>query len=62
MMRNNTKIKLLLRENDLLLSMTNGEMDLIVTDKERSISFIVSGKNLSDILSKAFKHLPKKLP
>jgi hypothetical protein len=57
-MRNNTKLKSLLYDNTISLSMTSpdAEIEMIVTNINQNISFIVSGKNWSDVLNKALKH------
>jgi hypothetical protein len=55
-MRNNSKLKSLLYENDISISMRDSEIEMIVTNINQKISFVVSGKNISDLLNKALKH------
>lgn len=57
-MRNNSKLKTLLYDNNISLSMVSpdSEIEMIVTNIHLNISFIVSGKNWSDVLNKALKH------
>jgi len=55
-MRNNSKLKSLLYENDISISMRESEIEMIVTNINQKISFVVSGKNISDLLNKALKH------
>ena len=57
-MRNNSKLKSLLYDNNISLSMTspNPEIEMIVTNIHQNISFVVCGKNWSDVLNKALKH------
>ena len=57
-MRNNSKLKSLLHDHNISLSMISpdSEIEMIVTNINQNISFIVSGKNWSDVLNKALKH------
>ena len=57
-MRNNSKLKSLLHDNNISISMTSpdSEIEMIVTNINQHISFVVSGKNWSDVLNKALKH------
>ena len=57
-MRNNSKLKSLLYDNNISISMTlpDSEIEMIVTSIHQNISFVVSGKNWSDVLNKALKH------
>jgi hypothetical protein len=57
-MRNNSKLKSLLYDNNISISMTSpdSEIEMIVTNIHHNISFVVSGKNWSDVLNKALKH------
>ena len=55
-MRNNSKLKLLLYENDISISMRDSEIEMVVTNINQSVSFVVSGNNISDLLNKALKH------
>lgn len=57
-MRNNSKLKSLLYDNNISLSMISpdSEIEMIVTNINQNISFVVSGKNWSDVLNKALKH------
>jgi hypothetical protein len=57
-MRNNSKLKTLLYDNTISISMTSldSEIEMIVTNLNQNISFVVSGKNWSDVLNKALKH------
>jgi len=57
-MRNNSKLKSLLCDNNISISMTSpdSEIEMIVTNINQNISFVVSGKNWSDLLNKALKH------
>jgi len=57
-MRNNSKLKSLLHDNNISISMISpdSEIEMIVTNINLNISFVVSGKNWSDVLSKALKH------
>jgi hypothetical protein len=57
-MRNNSKLKTLLYDNNISISMTSpdAEIEMIVTNINQHISFVVSGKNWSDVLNKALKH------
>ena len=57
-MRNNSKLKSLLYDNNVSISMTSpdSEIEMIVTNINQNISFVVSGKNWSDVLNKALKH------
>ena len=54
-MRNNTKLKYLLEENDLNLSMTNGEIHLMVIGRESQINFLVHGTSITKLLDQAIK-------
>jgi len=57
-MRNNSKLKSLLCDNNISISMvsTDSEIEMIVTNIHQNISFVVGGKNWSDVLNKALKH------
>ena len=57
-MRNNSKLKSLLYDNTISISMISpdSEIEMIVTNINQKISFVVSGKNWSDVLNKALKH------
>jgi hypothetical protein len=57
-MRNNSKLKSLLYDNNVSMSMISpdSEIEMIVTNINQNISFVVSGKNWSDVLNKALKH------
>ncbi|HMG68527.1 MAG TPA: hypothetical protein VK588_12605 [Chitinophagaceae bacterium] len=55
-MRNNTKLKALLFENDISISMRDSEIEMIVTNLNQNVSFIVNGNNISDLLNRALKH------
>jgi len=57
-MRNNSKLKSLLYDNNISISMTSvdSEIEMIVTNINQNISFVVSGKNWSEVLNKALKH------
>jgi len=55
-MRNNQKLKLLLLDNDVSISMPSSEMEMVVTNKSQNLSFIVTGKTISDLVNKALKH------
>jgi hypothetical protein len=57
-MRNNSKLKSLLYDNNISLSMISpdSEIEMIVININQNISFVVSGKNWSDVLNKALKH------
>jgi len=57
-MRNNSKLKSLLCDNNISISMvsTDSEIEVIVTNIHQNISFVVAGKNWSDVLNKALKH------
>jgi hypothetical protein len=57
-MRNNSKLKSLLYDNNISLSMTSpdSEIEMIVTHIHQHVSFMVSGRNWSDVLNKALKH------
>jgi hypothetical protein len=57
-MRNNSKLKSLLYDNTISLSMTSpdSEIEMIVTNINQHVSFVVSGRNWSDVLNKALKH------
>jgi hypothetical protein len=57
-MRNNRKLKSLLSDNNISISMVSmeSEIEMIVTNIHQNISFVVAGKNWSDVLNKALKH------
>ena len=55
-MRNNSKLKSLLYENDISISMRSSEIEMIVTNTFQQVSFVVTGNNISDLLNKALKH------
>jgi hypothetical protein len=57
-MRNNSKLKSLLYDNTISLSMPSpeSEIEMIVTNIHQHVSFVVSGRNWSDVLNKALKH------
>ncbi|MGB8191704.1 MAG: hypothetical protein WCF67_07285 [Chitinophagaceae bacterium] len=54
-MRNNTKIKKLLEDNDLNFSMEHEEIELIVIDKSTKNSYLVNGTNITKVLDQAIK-------
>lgn len=54
-MRNNTKIKKLLEDNDLNLTMEGGEIQAMVIDKATRSSYIANGTNISEVLNDAIK-------
>ena len=56
-MRNNTKIKKLLEDNDLNFSMEHEEIELIVIDKSTKNSYLVNGTNITTVLNQAIKWL-----
>jgi len=55
-MRNNQKLKLLLLNNEISISMPFSEIEMLVVNRSQNFSFVVSGKNWSDLLNKALKH------
>ena len=54
-MRNNSKIKKLLEDNDLNFSMEQEEIQLIVIDKNTKNSYLVYGSNITTVLDQAIK-------
>ena len=58
-MRNNTKIKKLLEDNDLNFSMEHEEIELIVIDKSTKNSYLVNGTNITKVLDQAIKWAKK---
>lgn len=54
-MRNNTKLKNLLEENDLNLSMENGEVQLEVVGRYTKTNFLVHGTSITKLLDQAIK-------
>lgn len=54
-MRNNTKIKRLLEDNDLNLTMEQGEIQAMVIDKATKSSYLANGTNISEVLNDAIK-------
>ncbi len=54
-MRNNTKLKNLLEDNDLNLSMENGEVQLMVVGRGTQTNFLVHGTSITKLLDQALK-------
>jgi hypothetical protein len=54
-MRNNTKIKQLLEDNDLNFTMEHKEIQLMVIDKTTKSSFLANGTNITEVLNDAIK-------
>lgn len=54
-MRNNTKIKKLLEDNDLNFTMEHEEIQLMVIDKTTKNSYLANGTNISEVLNDAIK-------
>lgn len=53
-MRNNTKLKKLLQEHKLIISQDiDGQIEVIITNKETGDSHMVFGNNLSEIFNRA---------
>lgn len=54
-MRNNTKIKKLLEDNDLNFTMEHEEIQLMVIDKTTKSSYLANGTNITEVLNDAIK-------
>jgi hypothetical protein len=54
-MRNNTKIKKLLEDNDLNFTMEHEEIQLMVIDKTTKSSYLANGANITEVLNDAIK-------
>ncbi len=54
-MRNNTKIKKLLGDNDLNFTMEHEEIQLMVIDKTTKSSYLANGTNITEVLNDAIK-------
>jgi len=54
-MRNNTKIKKLLENNDLNFTMEVEEIQLMVIDKTTKSSYLANGTNITEVLNDAIK-------
>lgn len=54
-MRNNTKIKKLLEDNDLNFTMEHVEIQLMVIDKTTKSSYLANGTNITEVLNDAIK-------
>ena len=54
-MRNNTKIKKLLEDNDLNFTMEHEEIQLMVIDKTTKSSYLANGTNITEVRNDASK-------
>lgn len=54
-MRNNTKLKKLLKENTIMMTIENNDIDMIVTNKQTGLEYLVSHSSMTLLFNEALK-------